>query len=325
MKVAGQRICFVVRWLHFVFISGYFGVKFSLSKLIALYSLAVFYCCLEAVIGGAVGNGYVSAVLDAWRAQDGYWFLHAYAMLMMVAPLMENVFIGAKDDHGHLLLVAFPVLFLVFVWSYLTGFTHLCRIVPHPLGITSGGSFITMLGIYVAARLFRFYDVSRVISSRVAIVCFVGMAGVISIGKAYLSSYASPFQFALAMFGFCLFHRIRLPGWMAKVVTLTSPSMFGVYLLHAMLYFPGMDNKVYALINSIRDPLIDDGMSKYFAYMIVAGAVFIISLVIDSIRRIMLAPVRGAVKKLNRSLDDLFSRFSCCVISKLNNLHSRNG
>ena len=41
----------------FVFISGYFGIRFTLSKFVSLYSLAIFYCCVIPIIGGNYTGG----------------------------------------------------------------------------------------------------------------------------------------------------------------------------------------------------------------------------------------------------------------------------
>ena len=302
----------------FVFISGYYGIRFTLSKLVGLYSLAVFYCCLEPIIGGVVpfGGGYLQAVLDAWRAKDGYWFLHAYAILMTIVPLLEDKFKACKD-HGQVLASSVAFLFVIFVWSYSLCFPSLSRIVPQPNGLTSSSGFMTMLGIYIAARLFHFYELDKVIKTQVALVGFAITAIAISVTKNYLAVYASPFQFLLAMFSFCLFLKIHLTDWASRVVIIVAPSMFGVYLCHAMLYFPGMESKVYTMINHIRDPLIAGGMNHYLAYIIVAIEMFSISLVIDGVRRMLLLPIRRFVVSWNSWIDTLLLRGTSAVIAKI--------
>lgn len=303
----------------FVFISGYYGIRFTLSKFVGLYSLAVFYCCLEPIIGGVApfGGGYQQAVLDAWRAKEGYWFLHAYAILMTIAPLLEEKFKACKD-HGQVLASSVAFLLVIFVWSYSLCFPSLSRIVPQPNGLTSSSGFMTMLGIYIGARLFRFYELDKVIRTRVALVGFATTTVVISVTKNYLAVYASPFLFLLAMFCFCLFLKIHLADWASRVVAIIAPSMFGVYLLHAMLYLPGMENKVYTMINFTRDPLIAGGMNRYLAYIIVAIEVFFISLVIDGLRRIILFPAKRFIISWNSWVDTLLLRVSSAIIGKCN-------
>ena len=288
----------------FIFISGYFGVRFSLSKLVSLYVLAMFYCLVEPLIGGALlWGGYCSAVLDAWRARDGYWFLHAYAILMTLTPLIEKSF--CEKESAALIAAVIPFMCVVFCWSYAIGFSHFERLIPRPVGLTNSGSVITMLGIYIAARVFRLSDIGRKLSWKTSLAGIAVIGCVISLTRGYLASYASPFQLVLAALIFCLFSHISIPKWAEQCVLLISPSMFGVYLLHAMIYLPGMDNKVYSLMNSIRDPLIDDGMNRYIAYLFVAILVFAVSLVIDMLRRAALYLVRPKIRMLSQKVDML--------------------
>ena len=309
----------------FVFISGYFGIRFSLSKLLGLYSLAIFYCLLEPIIGGVLWGetgGYFDAVLDAWRAKEGYWFLHAYAILMTLSPIVEKVFDHKREDKEQCLIEIMPFLFVVFIWSYMTGFPSLSRIVPQPLGITKSESVIVLLGIYLAARAIRFYGVIELVSKRVAIIGFLILAFVVSISKEYLSTYACPIQFVAATLGFCVFYGIKLDHRFEKIVLWVSTSMFGVYLIHTMLYFPGMNNKVYSLINAWRDPLIECGVDKYIACLIVAIAIFASSIIIDALRRLMLNPFKSYIYRLNSVLDSLPSRLANKIFMMFN--HERS-
>ena len=237
---------------------------------------------------------------------------------MTLSPIVEKVFSHKREDKEQCLIEILPFLFVVFVWSYLTGFPSLSRIVPQPLGITNSGSVITLLGIYLAARAIRFYGVTEIVPKRTAIIGFLTLAFVVSISKEYLSTYASLFQFVAATFGFCVFQGIKLDYRLEKIVLWVSSSMFGVYLIHTMLYFPGMDNKVYSLINACRDPLIECGINKYMSCLIVAVVLFILSAIIDALRRLMLNPFKNYIYRLNSLIDILPAIFVTKIFMVLN-------
>lgn len=73
----------------FVFISGYFGIKFSWQKVVKIYGVALF-CALWCGVsiwmneGGAKGLYSIVSCLRVW------WFVNAYIMLMLMTPIVER-------------------------------------------------------------------------------------------------------------------------------------------------------------------------------------------------------------------------------------------
>lgn len=120
--------------------------------------------------------------------------------------------------------------------------------------------------------------------------------------------YLCPVAFVFVAILFYLFYRIKLGRGMGKLVLLISPSMFGVYILNAMLFLPGMDSKVYGLLNAVRDPLIANGVNWYLACFIAAIAAFVLSLFVDIIRRILLYLLSPVNKKLDRILNSFYDK-----------------
>lgn len=73
----------------FVFISGWFGIKFTWMKLAKLYGIGL-YCALVYGLMACWGesNWLIAAPKLAWfKLTHGFWFLHAYALMMALTPL----------------------------------------------------------------------------------------------------------------------------------------------------------------------------------------------------------------------------------------------
>ena len=77
----------------FVFLSGWFGIKFSWSKIAKLIALGVWCALVGNMIGGETNP--LVAMLGA--KSYAYWFLWAYIILMMFAPIINAAF---ENVHG---------------------------------------------------------------------------------------------------------------------------------------------------------------------------------------------------------------------------------
>ena len=103
--------CFCVT--AFAFISGYYGASFRPSKIVRLVGTGVI-CAL------ICGRGNISR---AWGIYGRYWFLHAYVLMMCLAPLVD----GAISRKGAI-AVAMPLLVAVFVWGDLPSLPFFSRL-----------------------------------------------------------------------------------------------------------------------------------------------------------------------------------------------------
>lgn len=203
----------------FVFISGYYGIRFSWCKLLKLYGTAVACMALVTLLECAVGD----LAWEDFTARVFYhvrltWFLHAYAVLMLAAPLLN----AALEKHGW----EFPFLILAFGWSYLYDINHLR---PYIFSAAGFGSHtpLTLAGIYVATRIFRRADWETRITTKVIV---LGIPILILLAVIGLGRYNAPSSFLLAGGLFLLFKRYA-PNW--NFAGLLAPSMFAVYCLHS--------------------------------------------------------------------------------------------
>ena len=216
----------------FVFITGYFGCRFSVGRLTRIYGVALWCFLVSMFVLNTIFGGNIFACLqDAWSAFLGNWFIHAYVVLIMTAPIVDAAILGLGKEEGFsaVLKVFGPFLFLVFMWSYLAGFNATKLFIPRSPGLT-GHSGWTLVGVYIAARIFRTMHLEERIPTWLAGGLFVSSI-VLSMLK--VGQYNSLVALVAAASGFALFNRLRLNGLAAKIVLFASPSMFSVFLMHA--------------------------------------------------------------------------------------------
>ena len=211
----------------------------------------------------------------------GYWFLNAYAMLMLLAPLVD----AAIERVPRRLLgsVLVPLGMLVFVWAFGAGVPVLGWFFPASSGI---GSYtgLALLATYTVARLCRVFDVARFFTWRRAALAVAALWLCTGVG---LGEYASPFAVALSAVLFLVFARVPWPGWVGRAACLLGPSMFAVYLLHC-------NGVGFGLMRALEDRLVDGrGWPLGAAYLAVAALAFGVCVAIDLPRRLVAWGTRG--------------------------------
>lgn len=269
----------------FVFITGWYGLRFKPSKLVRLYAVTLFTGSVVLATRLWLGDfalGWEKETLS--RVKDcylGYWFLNAYAMLMLLAPLVD----AAIERVPRRLLgsVLAPLGVLVFVWAFGAGVPILGWFFPASSGI---GSYtgLALLATYTVARLCRVFDVARFFTWRRAAVASAALWLCTGVG---LGEYASPFAAALSATLFLVFARVPWPGWVGRAACLLGPSMFAVYLLHC-------NGVGFGLMRALEDRLVDGrGWPLGAAYLAVAALAFGACVAIDLPRRLVVWGTRG--------------------------------
>ena len=266
----------------FVFISGYYGIRFSTSKVIRLISVGVWCFIVSAFIRTVIdtncANGlsfmeHVYFDITRWS-----WFLWAYIVLMIFSPIFEIVFETLQNDSAKLIKAYTPLLFLVFGWMYLTQIPVLRNVVPRPegFGVTT---FLCLIGIYIAARLFRKLNLESYVDRKVLIVGIIICGSMCLLGFGH---YHSIFALGMACLTFCIFKRIKFPDFLGKFVTLISPSMFSIYLLHS--------NAVgFSYCKELDAFFIEQcHIHVWCTWVLTAIVIFCACLLIDGIRRVAL-------------------------------------
>ncbi len=218
-----------LRWCvdGFVFISGWYGIRFSPSKVLRFLGVTFFSSVLALMMGIALGTWNMrddGFVLKAYSMIIGHWFVSAYLILLFVAPML-NAALGFMKDR-HLAVIVFPFGLLLF-WSWSRSLPILSGIIPSSPGL---GEYtgLSLIGVYMIARIVRHtYDAGRLNK------CWLKYGFCISLPMCALGfgGYSSLFAVIVAAKTFISTKECRIPDGILKVASIASPSMFPILLL----------------------------------------------------------------------------------------------
>lgn len=70
----------------FMFISGYYGIRFNGRKMMNMVLMLAFYVVFCSLLTGKVSLGVLSLLLHPW---DGWWFVMCYMLICVLSPLIN--------------------------------------------------------------------------------------------------------------------------------------------------------------------------------------------------------------------------------------------
>ena len=273
----------------FVFVSGWFGIKFNVLKLLKLWGVAVYAAVVVSIIDFTMQGRFEFGMY--YDILIGNWFLNGYTVLMLMAPtvnlLISGVSTGSSMARAQARTAIVLLLSLVFGWAFLRTCPFVSRYVPSSAGVLDY-SGLTLVGIYTAARLCNVFSIdSRISIVNRCVIVFVCLAAIMC----HMSSYASPFAFGLALSGFLIFKNVRLVGWPERFVMFCSPTMFSIFLFHAN--FVG-----FRLMGECETKLLLRGYNINLVFPVVAGMAFIVGMFMDCPRRLGAMLFNKALQKV---------------------------
>lgn len=267
----------------FVFISGWYGIRFSWKKVLGLILIG-WYCRYIGCIAYALLAGMSLPSLnplDALKATKVYWFLWAYIALMMIAPILNMAIECAKTmDKKRVLMAIVPLICLVFGWSYIRGIPQTMELLPDVAG-AGGSAFLPFVGIYVMARIANEFDVFERIKNLylVGVVAVGVVVAAVGIGHHMNSIFA--LITACVAFRLIKHMQFKLPTFIDKIVTMIIPSMFSIYLLHTHMFGFGFLRRVDEYLVGTYN------LMPWVACVVSASAIFVLGIVLDIPRRIV--------------------------------------
>ena len=227
----------------FAFISGWFGMRFSLRKVLVLYLTSI-YCSVAFVAFDKLlmSETTTLSIQYLWSIAFGQWYLNAYIVLMCITPLVNMNFEFIKlmpwDKQKKIMLgILLPLWFCVCVWAFGTTLPFIGKYLPSTSGLNAY-SFLTLLCAYVTARMVRIFDnqgklifLKKFKKQFVAVL--VGAFALMSFG---FNDYNSPCCFIVSFGVLFLIKDGVIPNIYGKICLWIAPSMFSIYLLHSHGY-----------------------------------------------------------------------------------------
>lgn len=284
-----------------VFISGWFGVTFSLSKVCRLVLTGMFCGGVAILVGKALGAQLSKDALIYIVFHQ--WYLCAYLLLMLVAPFL-NLAVAFVTRRTAMTIVA--PLFLLICWNWFSELKSVNSFVPWTPGLGSY-TFVMMMCVYVIARLLRKLDVELDAKRRKAMalpVLFFALCALLG-WRVRLGVYSSSIAIMLAGSLFVTFKGIRIGG-ASRMLTFIVPSLFPVYLFHG-------NQAGAAVIRSLETHM--DAMAclsslGFVGSVVICGVtaciIFLGCLVLDLPRRIFVMVCKNMLKQFWKRVDESY-------------------
>lgn len=221
----------------FVFISGWYGIKFGYKKILDLLGLGLFASIILSLASICLGEFRFGYSLG--------WFGNCYIALMLLSPIINEGLETLQKKSDKL----FTTAYLAYATAMMIDWAPVkCIGVDLSVSGWSGLSFNTMLFVYVTARYLRTRNWIDKIPTWFFACAIVFLLSVVQ-GWGTISAYTpvnslvhtiftgtrdynSPMVLALAPAFFLLFLRMKIPAVIGNVCAYIAPSMFSVYLLH---------------------------------------------------------------------------------------------
>ena len=210
----------------FLFITGYFGTRFRISKVVSL--LTTCYLCYWLTIPFRPLPPHVVDLI----LPHGGWFLPFYLVLLLMSPLL-NAVVADRSSHRTICFYLSALVIVSWFPLFVSGKHAVMLYVPG----MQGNGLMLMVATYLFGRIM--YGRITVYGRRSVFWVGISLFVVLNALSVWLygafpltKTYLSPLALASAMCGFVAFKNLRCPETLGRVICFISPSMFGVYLLH---------------------------------------------------------------------------------------------
>lgn len=253
-ELAARPVCvFVQYWFEcfaiccvdvFVLISGWFGIRFSLNKLWAFLFQVVFYSLGLFLLAVAI-TPEKSLTLEGLKSiflfnGSDYWFIKAYLILMVLAPMLNAFCDYASRRELRTILIAYFIILMIYGW-----------LEPASVHFTMNGcTALSFVGLYLLGRYLKMYrpkltaynkHIYAVVYVAASLVMFFMCLLFLSQGvrvtlDSRLLNYGSPLVILSAVALLLFFSKWTFAN---KVVNQAAKSCLAVYLLHCNYFvFP---------------------------------------------------------------------------------------
>lgn len=238
----------------FMFISGYYGLKFSVKKGISLELWLILASLLTFLISSYFFGKF--SILELIKAcfpvsTGKWWFMTSYMVLFILSPIL-NKGINCLSKNSFLLIIVLLVSYQTFSFLRLKN--------------DGGSNFLGLLTIFFMGRYFSIYkiEIKKQTAQCVFVLCWVFLIGLMLLANHYskkyvftLLNYNTPLIMAMAI---TVFYNVKgmTQHYSSKINTFLKPVLF-IYLITEGLYVP-----FYEWVTSVlKNDMVDGGGSFY--------------------------------------------------------------
>jgi hypothetical protein len=290
----------------FVFISGYYGIKFRIKTILGLFVQAVTYSILFDAIFALINSDSISAD-SLWNGllsipNGQWWFITAYFFLYLLSP-----FLNLPKKY----LTKFQFLYLLAVFTlinFIVGFT----LDPSSLGVLNGYSLFSFICIYFYGQAFNGYlnfNKGRFFYFSLYLICSLLIFSMYDVCLKYFSvdlawtafSYNNPLVMISAVSFFFFFKSFKISyTW----ISFFSSSVLAVYLIHE---HPASADFLTDHLNKTATHYMIGNV--YFTLFLMAILLFLACTVVEKLRTALTEPVLNYLIKRYK-LDNLDNKLN---------------
>ena len=273
----------------FVFVSGYFGIKFKLKSLVSLLIQLLFYSTIIYCIILLLGNpfefkGLIRAVFPV--SSGLWWFMSSYIGLFFIAPLINSAVDNINKSEFVMILVG-----LLFLNSFA------CFIFNNASIGIAGSSTFNFIVVYSLARYIAKYNIKIKQPFLIFILCVFAcftinyiLGSILNRSILFSYRYANPLLVLSAVSFFFVFKNYKLKH--SRLINNLSKLALGVYLIHN---HPYIMNKLHVLINNVTVLYIESPIVLFSIILLMSILVFVVCLSLDYFRMIVCIPLVNSI------------------------------
>jgi surface polysaccharide O-acyltransferase-like enzyme len=281
----------------FVFISGFYRIKFKVSTCINLLAQASFYSILITFTFGLLSLQYVG-VKNSLEAlfpvlSGTWWFITAYFALYLLSPLLNNAIDSFTKGQFLFVLLSLTVI------NCICGFLFQAD----PMGVNQGFSLVSFVHIYFLAQYIRKYAnlntlkkwapaIYVVASTCVFLLALLSIGEMDEFGIRKIYAYNNPLVLIAAVGFFFLFQRF---SFKSSFINSVSPYVLGIYLFHD---HPFMRKHLIENLYSLSHQ--NTAVVHFLMLILFTVLIFLVGYLVDRLREALLTPV---VRHLIRRFD----------------------
>ncbi|QNK63626.1 acyltransferase [Pedobacter sp. PAMC26386] len=271
----------------FIFISGYYGIKFRIKTILSLLIQTITYSIGIDILFDLFTTQHTSfdTILDGVLsiANGQWWFITTYFFLYLLCPFLNL----AKKN-----LSKFQFLFILGVFTtinFIIGYT----LDPNPLGVLNGYSLFSFICIYFYGQAFSAhldFKKGKLFYLSLYVICSLLIFGLFFIGLKYVSVgfawkafyYNNPLVLISAISFFFFFKKLKISY---TGISFFSSSVLAVYLIHE---HPKSADFITSNLNKFATDYKVG--SVYLTYLIIAVCLFLCCTFIEKIRLAVTGP-----------------------------------
>ncbi len=268
----------------FIFISGFYGIRLKISRIVSLWTATCFYSVVSAFglfFMGVIGSGrFFHYLLDAPISLfDGWWFIQSYLIIMLLSPIIE---LGIKQINKVDFLIIVSVLFVI---QYFVQWYHVAD---------SGPSLMKFIITYMIGRYCGSNPIPIIKNNANALLVFSSFLLVfvpffvcLIKHEYYLKWINTNFNPVCLLVVYCLILvAVKTPRYAES--TFLTTNVLAVYLLHSSKFGNYL--------------LWDSGLLNYRQFNVIYAilltiCIYILCAIIEEIRKFFIVPIDNLIIK----------------------------